>query len=188
MEGTMPATLENDLYISRFAALEKESAHLPAWLTDLKRAAIGRFAEIGFPRTSQEEWRFTNVAPIANTVFRPAPAAAHAFTSGRLAQLTFAAPGEFRVVFVNGRYSPELSSPVQSAPAGLQFMTLARAVETAPGLVRPSLGRVVEFGATAFVALNTALMEDGVFLRVADGAVIERPVHIVHATFAPAPG
>ena len=35
----------------------------------LKNAAFARFSELGFPTTKNEEWRFTNVAPIARTKF-----------------------------------------------------------------------------------------------------------------------
>jgi Fe-S cluster assembly protein SufD len=41
----------------------------PAWLQSLRDAAFARFAERGFPTTHDEEWRFTNVAPIARTKF-----------------------------------------------------------------------------------------------------------------------
>jgi len=43
----------------------------PAWLQSLRDAAFARFAELGFPTTHDEEWRFTNVAPIARTAFTP---------------------------------------------------------------------------------------------------------------------
>ena len=43
----------------------------PAWVQPLREAAIARFAELGFPTTHDEEWRFTNVAPIARTTFVP---------------------------------------------------------------------------------------------------------------------
>src|ERR1039457_688983 len=43
----------------------------PAWLQSLRDAAFARFAALGFPTTHDEEWRFTNVAPIARTAFTP---------------------------------------------------------------------------------------------------------------------
>ena len=39
------------------------------WVQELRDAAFQRFAELGFPTTHDEEWRFTNVAPIARTEF-----------------------------------------------------------------------------------------------------------------------
>ncbi|MCX6631350.1 MAG: Fe-S cluster assembly protein SufD, partial [Candidatus Solibacter sp.] len=41
----------------------------PAWLQPIRDAAFARFAELGFPNTHHEEWRFTNVAQIARTAF-----------------------------------------------------------------------------------------------------------------------
>jgi Fe-S cluster assembly protein SufD len=35
------------------------------WVQALREAALQRFEELGFPTTHEEEWRFTNVAPIA---------------------------------------------------------------------------------------------------------------------------
>jgi Fe-S cluster assembly protein SufD len=43
-------------------------------LRQLREAAFARFAELGFPTTHDEDWRFTNVAPIARTAFRVAAA------------------------------------------------------------------------------------------------------------------
>jgi Fe-S cluster assembly protein SufD len=40
------------------------------WLQHLRERAFARFSELGFPTTRDEEWRFTNVAPIARTSFR----------------------------------------------------------------------------------------------------------------------
>jgi Fe-S cluster assembly protein SufD len=41
------------------------------WLRELRDAAFARFASLGFPTTHDEEWRFTNVAPIARATFSP---------------------------------------------------------------------------------------------------------------------
>ena len=57
------------------AWLEAFTGQSPAtepWLKDMRAAAFARFAELGFPTTKNEEWRFTNVAPIARASFRHA--------------------------------------------------------------------------------------------------------------------
>ena len=57
------------------AALETRPQGGPRWLQDLRdRAARRSFAALGFPTVRDEEWRFTNVAPIASTEFELAPA------------------------------------------------------------------------------------------------------------------
>ena len=43
----------------------------PAWVFPLRKAGISRFAELGFPTLKDEDWRFTNVAPIATSPFKP---------------------------------------------------------------------------------------------------------------------
>jgi Fe-S cluster assembly protein SufD len=42
------------------------------WIQALRERAFARFAELGFPNTHNEEWRFTNVSPIARSIFTPA--------------------------------------------------------------------------------------------------------------------
>ena len=56
------------------AWLEEFTRQRPAaaWLQQLREAAFQRFAELGFPTTKNEEWRFTNVAPIARAKFATA--------------------------------------------------------------------------------------------------------------------
>jgi Fe-S cluster assembly protein SufD len=44
------------------------------WIQNLREKGFESFAELGFPTTHDEEWRFTNVAPIARAVYRLAPA------------------------------------------------------------------------------------------------------------------
>ena len=51
------------------AEFTKQDAGAP-WLQWLRDAGFARFAELGFPTTHDEEWRFTNVAPIARAQVR----------------------------------------------------------------------------------------------------------------------
>ena len=53
-------------YRDHFAAVADRSPQ------SLRRQALDRFCELGFPTMRHEDWRFTNVAPIAGTEFRPA--------------------------------------------------------------------------------------------------------------------
>src|SRR2546430_4390398 len=60
----------NARYVAAFEAFARNGASgAPEWLRELRRGAIARFAELGFPTTKQEEWRFTSVAPIAEADF-----------------------------------------------------------------------------------------------------------------------
>jgi len=64
-------------------------------------------------------------------------------------------------------------------PKGATVTSLAHALETEPGLLEERLARYANFENNAFVALNTALMSDGVLIRIPNGAIIEEPIHLV---------
>ena len=146
----------------------------PAWLRELRERGAARFAALGFPTVRQEEWRFTNVAPIADTPFRLAektPTNAADLT-GRVRIPETAA----RIVILNGHFAPELSS-LDKLPRGLVAGSLANAIAHN----RPELAHLGQLAweHAPFVALNTAFLEDGAFVAVAANIVIDQPLHII---------
>jgi Fe-S cluster assembly protein SufD len=61
---------DKNVHVSHFERLELElNGAAQPWLEKLRRDGIARFDAVGFPNTKQEDWRFTNVAPIARTKF-----------------------------------------------------------------------------------------------------------------------
>ncbi len=165
-----------DVYFSNFALLEKKLAvKEPSWLGPIRKAAIDRFAELGFPTTRKEEWRFTSVAPIAGTPFQPAPSVASEQVADELKRLPFAHLDCSRLVFVNGRYAPALSS-TEGLPQGIKAGSLASGLAEPRQSLEEHLARHANFQDHAFVALNTAFIEDGAFIEVPKGLVLEKPL------------
>jgi Fe-S cluster assembly protein SufD len=166
---------DKDTYLGAYAELEKElRGHGKSALLDARQAAIERFAELGFPTLDDEEWRFTNLAPLAKTSFRLAGRNANRLKRAPSAALM--AGGLAQLVFVNGFYAPELSSP----PAEVRFGgSLARVLATKPQSVLPHLARYAQYEEHAFTALNTALMRDGAFLHIPDNTVVETPINLL---------
>jgi Fe-S cluster assembly protein SufD len=148
----------------------------PSWLRSRREEAMARAEARGFPGLHDEEWRFTPVAPITRTPFDggPPPASAprelHALRLG-------AGAAAAELVFVNGRYAPELSSPSASGP--LRVASLGATLEREPGLVEPHLFRVAGED-SVFADLNSGLAEDGAVVVVPPGTALERPVHLLH--------
>ena len=109
------------LYLSSFRQIEERlAAHAPSWLHEIRRAAIESFAEKGFPTTRQEEWRNTNIAPIAAVPFQRASEVREesaASLAERISQLPLADLGCPRLVFINGRFSKQLST-LEALPKG----------------------------------------------------------------------
>jgi Fe-S cluster assembly protein SufD len=149
----------------------------PAWLRSARQEALERFQAAGFPTTRQEDWRFTNVAPVARLTFRTAPEGQTRRVAGPdVAALTLGPAEGPRIVFVDGRYASDLSSP--GAAEGLEVRSLREVIEREPERVQPLLGRDPS-AAGPFPALNTALFDDGAFVHVRPGTVVAAPVHVV---------
>jgi Fe-S cluster assembly protein SufD len=169
MEQTNP-------YLSDFERFEKETAVTtrPA-LHRLRKAAISRFAELGFPGPRDEEWRFTSVAPLMKTAFRlpsadsPKGATYYELNHGEGPGNTLLAANAHQPIHLNG------GSPL---PKGVLVGSLAGALKEYPQLVEPHLAHYADYKGHAFVALNTAFLRDGHFVYVPPGCVIQEPIFL----------
>ena len=162
---------------ARFEALQRDRIE-PAWLRERRAEAFARFESLGFPTTRAEAWRDTSVAEIARREFAAADATIrNAALSATLGRLSFG--GAFagaEIVLVNGRYAADLS---RCDVAGVSVRPLAEAA----GDLEGRLTAVATDPAHPFLALNTALFEDAVWLSVT--APVERPIHVIHLATAP---
>ena len=182
MTATQPTApvKQADPYLKAFERFEQAAATTqPSWLFPLRKAGIARFAELGFPTLKNEDWRFTNVAPIAKLPFKPAlDAARDGLTKDSLDQFSFAKLPGTRLVFVNGHFAAELSTaPTQ--PNGIKVSSLATALANDSALVEKHLGRYVRTEDNAFAALNNAFFQDGGFVYVPAGQSVDDPVQFL---------
>ena len=159
-----PVAERQDLVATAFADL-RSSAGGPASLVALRDAAYGRFVDRGLPTTRDEEWRFTNLAPLAAFTFeRARPVTVERdLVAGLVPGLTSAV----WLVVANGR----LAGVPASVPSGVSIRTLERARPEELAPVRPAGGSVL-------VDLNTALFEDLVIVEVPPHAVVTEPIVI----------
>jgi Fe-S cluster assembly protein SufD len=152
----------------------------PRWLQDLRERAAARFTALGFPTVRDEEWRFTNVAPIAGTEFAPADRSA-ALEPAVVDRFPFA-DAPHRLVIVNGRFSAELSR-LRGLPAGVRAGSLAGFVsgdlQSDGEVAQRYLGQLADVSDRAFAALNTAHLEDGACIHVPDGVVLREAIQVL---------
>ena len=172
----MPQVAERtDTLTPAFDAFRRDVAFGAGRVGAAREAAFARFLSQGFPTTRHEEWRHTNIQPIAQTEFgraRPAD-----FPRAAAKPFLFAAAIPHRVVLVNGRWSEALSS-VGSLPAGVTVRSL-RDVFAAP---TPAAGGPLDAtwpSQTPFVDLNAAFCEDGALIEIAPKTVLAEPLHLV---------
>ena len=175
-----PAAKQTDPHLKAFERFEQAGANRqPPWLFPLRKAGIARFAELGFPTLKHEDWRFTNVAPLAKLPFRPVfEASRDGLTKDSLAQFPLAKLSGARLVFVNGIYIAELSTtPAQ--PDGIKISNLAAALAGDSAFIEKHLGRYVRIEDNAFAALNNAFFQDGGFVHVPAGQSLAEPVQFL---------
>ena len=155
----------------------------PEWLGSLRRGAIDRFAQLGFPTRKNEDWHFTNVAPIADKTFAmraPGAESSNSVTYEAIAPYLFDADW-YTLVFVNGRFVESLSNrPIRNNTTIVS--TFAEAIDEHGRSVEQHLAGLASYQLNAFTALNTAFAEDGAFIALDKNAVIDRPVHLVFVT------
>jgi len=163
-------------YLASFQELDSRTgSRVPAWLRRLRQEAAEYFAETGFPTTRNEEWKYTNVAPLLAVPFEPAAEGASLGEEALKPALLDDAEAA-RLVFVNGRFAETLSS-LQGLPSGVVAGSLASALGEAG--VEEHLGQIAAHREHPFAALNTAFLQDGAYLRVSKGTVLEKPVHLL---------
>jgi Fe-S cluster assembly protein SufD len=157
-------------YLAQFAEVEGRLAGGP--VAALRREALARFAELGFPTLKHEDWKYTNVAPIAEKAFAFGGAGPSAWRPGALSGT--------RLVFLEGRFAPELSH-LGTLPRGVRVQSLRDALEA--GIVPMDLlAGIATLDGEPFVALNTAFLDDGAFVHLSPGAVLKEPLHLLFAT------
>ena len=163
-------------YLDAYHALGANASRQPAWLRGLRERGFARFCEVGFPTTKNEDWRFTNVNAIAQTPFQLA-------RDARRSEATYSdtldacrIPGAAcQLVFLNGRFAPELSD-LGNLPPGVRVGSLAQSIAQDSASLEPHLGRYLNIERDAFSALNTAFIEDGAYVYLPRGTVLEAPI------------
>ncbi|WP_127089039.1 Fe-S cluster assembly protein SufD [Aquabacter cavernae] len=161
-----------------------DDAALAGRMGELRRAARDAFAANGLPHRRVEEWKYTDLrAILRSSAPLAAPLDAAAEAEGQFRAVTF--PGARRILFVNGQLS-RAHSDLAGLEPGLTVVPLASALAGGQGAVE-KLGTLAPQRYDGVLALNTALAEEGLVIRVEAGAQITRPLHVAHVFTLDAP-
>ena len=175
-------------YEAAFRELLQQRAHEPVWLRSAREAAFTRFTNVGFPTIREEDWKYTNTAPIARATFTPSLGSVPSL-NGEVGKFSFEETRDSQLVFVNGIFQPQISS-VSALPAGAVVMNLAEAAAQPQyeSFLRPTFE--ASESDNGFSALNTALFMSGAFVVIPRGVEVKTPIHLLfvsHATNGDAP-
>ena len=179
---TQKANHGTESMVAQFS--QRETAAQPKWLALVRQVGLASFAEQGFPKLSDEDWRFTNVAPIAKLNFMLAgQIAVNGAETKTLNDSVFAALPGHRLVFVNGFFSAQLSR-IKPVSGGVRIENLSAALAKDSALIEKHLGKYAHTAGNSFAALNQAIFADGAFIFVPQGAVVTEPVQLVYISSA----
>lgn len=176
---------ESDAFLDHFARYEDGlNGQKSAWPHELRREGIEQYRELGLPTRKNEEWKYTNVSPLARQTFTWSGSRT---TSGPVLEevdgsLVPALDGP-RLVFVNGRFDASLSTIVD-LPEGVTVGGLASELKSSSEVVRRHLTRVGPIQENPFLSLNTGFLGDGAFVHVSRGCALKAPIHLLFITKA----
>ncbi len=175
----MMIATEIETYQSQHEVFLQQFAFAPPWLSQLQRNGLATFTRLGIPNKRIEDWRFTNVARLADrpyTLVPPATASDQQIKT--LLQQAMQDDDACRLVFINGRFSNEWSA-IGELPAGVVAEDLASAIRSRPDDVQEILCDKIDIEDLPFAALNTAFLCDGANIVIADSVVLDRPIHLL---------
>ncbi len=155
------------------------------FLDDLRQVGKSYFAEHGYPSPRNEEWRHFDGSALRGRAWEsgaraPLPLASRPDLRAALDRVPLAGvPRAHRVVLVDGRVDPSLSTP-DGLPNGVRLEPLSRILARDPERVGRLLGLSGAHRRHPFAALNAAHFADGAVLLVPDGVVAPGPIAVVH--------
>ena len=175
----MTQTEKETIYSAGFRRGLEDSIQ-PDWMKSLREEAFRFFTENGFPVVQSEEWKYTNVSPIAKENFRIAKSAD--FTKAETAPFVFAESSESVLVFANGMFDRSLSNLKAASGATILSFGEAASDERFAAILKSKLGSLVGFEKNGFTALNSAFIGEGAFIFLPKNARIETPIQLLFLT------
>ena len=142
-----------------------------------RKKAIDLFKTNGFPTLKHEDWKYSNVAFLNRIEFNLNPKS-ESFSVGNLNDIMIPGISVNILVFVNGKFSPNLSSFVESS--GIKISSLRNELDNGNEIVSEKLGTLVDLEKHSFGQINTAFVKDGLFVHVPKNQVLEKPIHIIN--------
>lgn len=152
---------------------------------EARREAFAAYETAGLPNRRIEDWKYTDLRALMREVLPLAPAPdAAALKAAAAALKVQAVKGARRLVLVDGVFAPTLSD-LNGLEKGLAIRTLRDVLGAGDAALQAQL--FSPDTANPMIALNSAMMTDGVVIEIANGAVLKQPLQIVHLATGAAP-
>lgn len=170
-----------DWYLSNFGEFEKRlNGGKESSIHQKRRDALSNFSKLDFPTTNDEEWKYTSIVPLLKHNFIPSYEKKN-ISKEFIKSLLFDEMEHSLIVFVNGRYSAE-HTDLRSLPKGVIVGSFAEEIKKKNDVLLKHFGKYADYDNHIFTALSTAYTDDGAFIYVPAGKIVEEPIHIIFIT------
>ena len=168
-----------EAFVAQFDTFEKQlNGQRQSSMHQRRREAIASFERLGFPTKKNEEYRYTQITRALEKQFDvadvPTATPDTAALKPYLDKLIVSKNANV-IVFVNGQWSQEYSRIISPADQ-ITILPLSEAYQAKTELIEKYFDEQAHDGQDAFVALNTAFAQEGLFVHVPRGKVVEHPV------------
>ena len=168
-----------DLYVNAFNKFEHELNESVAHpFHHIRKNAISRVKELGFPSLRNEEWKYTNISPILKQSYQ-FPADLPKVKDSEILSLMIPTLKDNTLVFLNGHFIESLSS-VKFAQKNVIISPIQNLLNNKNSLIQDHLTKYADYQKETFTALNTAFIQDGIFIYIPEGLIVEDPIHILN--------
>jgi len=149
------------------------------WLNDVRKSAEHAVEKLPIMERKSETWRYSHVEALLEERFISAAEPASDGKTTDLADWTLPSLNAYRLVFVDGRCLSG-STALDDLPKGVNVGSLREAVLSDPERLSVWFGKVAGQESNVFTALNTALVDDGLFLHITSGIELDRPIEVIY--------
>jgi Fe-S cluster assembly protein SufD len=160
--------------------LETIKARESAFVTGLRQTAIDIVQRNGFPFPHTENWRYTNLQPLFNAPYQfDFSNQSRPFDISKIFTCDVYDLDTFSITLLNGWYVYQ-NAPLTSLNDGTIIGSLSKAMEEYPEIVEKYLGSLADMNQPGLAALNTAFWQDGMFIYVPEGVIVEKPIQVIN--------
>lgn len=148
-----------------------------SWVASYRQDAIYKLQDTRWPTRRHEDWKYTDLSRLAEIDFQLTSEESNRIYQADIATLHFEPKDSYRLVFINGQYSPQYST-IEALSDRLQICNLRQALIEQPNLLKHVFNQCVCDNKPIFSTLNTALFSDGAFIYIPDNVIVKQPIKL----------
>lgn len=162
--------------LSSFIVFENEYlSEVDSPLHEIRREALKRFENQGFPTKRDEEWKYTNLKPILKNDFRLLPKSDDDIEFKDVKRFFLNDVDSYKLVFINGVFSSWLS---ETTHQNWDVCTFGAALKKYRNVLDEYFSEATPKN-HPLVDINTAFSKEGAFIRIPKNKVVDKPIQMI---------